>query len=462
MIQSPFPINFREDLLASIQTTVTTFLDEQERGKVTSSLNLPGKETIGLAESVNDQASFLNPSSAQLEGTPVRQLIQARFDKITAWKSKFHDLVPSSRSSDIVSSADHMSVELREKPVWQQVQENLNTISLWRGNERECFPLDSTFEGVDSLQLSASSFAQDQAIISQQVDQALISAKQQDLEWDRSLQELSLLKGKVGDLSRESQSLSDEVHSLSQEVQVYSDEAQRLNQQELSIQGSLVEAIQKVNDLEKILISEANDLSDLQSNSEALDARLENVEEGLTHIRSEQHEAMKQLANIEELEERILLSQEASRAGINRIPQPLVVDSLQEESLKASPNSDLSVGLITNVSNVQKQVHQWPSYIRDTITESVRDASMFLWKNFTNVVWETIEVISIIGRQILQYSIIVCSYAHKKAEVWIDRDNPLLLVALGALSGQIFVTSGIPFIFGATAIVGYLFIRKIF
>ncbi len=116
-------------------------------------------------------------------------------------------------------------------------------------------------------------------------------------------------------------------------------------------------------------------------------------------------------------------------------------------------------GLQETVSTFQRQVKELPSLIKDTIKESIREASAFLWGNFTNLGWNTIEAISNIGRTILQCRQVTYSDVARNVSVVFDRMN-LSFIASSILSGCTYVMTRTPFGFGATAVAGYLFIRR--
>lgn len=105
------------------------------------------------------------------------------------------------------------------------------------------------------------------------------------------------------------------------------------------------------------------------------------------------------------------------------------------------------------------QGNQRPSQINNVIKDSMREAASFLWNQFTNIAWNTIEAISNIWKSILHFPKMASSYLSRKLSVVTDRTHFSLAIP-GIPSGRTSTAVGVSFTFGVTIVAGYFLIKR--
>ncbi|CUI17279.1 hypothetical protein PNK_1670 [Candidatus Protochlamydia naegleriophila] len=252
-----------------------------------------------------------------------------------------------------------------------------------------------------------------------------------------------------------------------------------LEKQQGELRADIELAQAQVQDITENLTSINQQVASIIQVDEAIEEQIEDIRLSLSQVQLEQVEL------VHELTDR-LLDVERTYEGIKsqeqlEYPHLYVISNLENGLTEVSSNFNTKVqetlhsvsetygGILSlqkmreTISTFQGQLKGLPSLIKatimGTIKESIKEASTFIWENFTNLGWKTIEAISNIGKSILQFPRVACSYVFRNVSVLFDRIN-LELAALSILSGCALVMTGIPFTFVATSVAGYLFIRR--
>lgn len=105
------------------------------------------------------------------------------------------------------------------------------------------------------------------------------------------------------------------------------------------------------------------------------------------------------------------------------------------------------------------QGNKRPSQIKNVFTDSMREAASFLWNQFTNIAWNTIEAITNIWKAISHFPKMASSYLSRKLSVVTDRTNFSLAIP-GIPSGRTSTAVGVSFAFGVTVVAGYFLIKR--
>ncbi|CUI18185.1 putative membrane protein (plasmid) [Candidatus Protochlamydia naegleriophila] len=251
-----------------------------------------------------------------------------------------------------------------------------------------------------------------------------------------------------------------ELQELHVEVELTQSLAQELNEDLKTINQKVDEIIltdeaiqEQIGDVRRVASQIELEQVDLSNELHALTEELIVIEE--------RYESIKRQEPLEYPHHHVISNLENALTEISTN----VNTQIQETLHNVSETLPSFQGLQETISTFQGQVKELPFLIKDTIMgtikESFREAAAFLWENFTNLGWNTIEVISNIGKTILQYPLAACSYILRNVSAVSDRIN-LPLAVLGILSGCAFLMTGTPFTFGVTAVVGYLFIKGMF
>lgn len=403
-------------------------------------------------------------------------------------------------ADDEVASCSEDSFPIREMPIWKLLQERKMKIEVlcreveqnqeippsdeepvtdlcaFHGKEaqpvREVNAPSSTLEVAVPYQ----TVIQEYEILSQQVDSVLLESRQRREE---DSQEFILFTNAMENLKSEAEILSRDVHSFSLEVSNCTRDSQNLQEQVFERKHHVSEMVSKLESVKVAILKNSQEVSALEEMSKD---RKENVETVISRAASEHAEVREKIIQIEELQRDIIRDRETLQARENLIDEPntisFLADKLYEatsitgEAIQKTVHETVSTFQETideipsfqevrgTLSTFQEQIKDLPSQIKDTIKESMKEAAAFLWSHFTNMVWDVIEAISNIGKTILQSPKIVYSNLVRKLSVVVERtDFPLAV--LGILSGCAFVATGTPFTFGATAVAGYFFIRRL-
>lgn len=438
MIQGPFSINFGNPLLEDIQDMVQAFLCKDEHGQTIPQFDLASEESTDLTEeNVSVSRDLSNQNHLQSNEKPVWQHIQEKRNKIAVWKSRFHEVKEACHQRGISPNASRKNAsEVKLADILDtgttdfkldDLDDELSSV------EARNFSENSFNEMRDNIQIASDEFQaimQAQRSISERTTRALLNLEQQRQEWGL---------------------LSEEVIHLNQEAQNFQSPTQQIDV------------------LERDVTFHREQLEDLRDMHE-LEDQLVVVEDGLSRVESQQHEEKKQLLKMDILEG-IRRDEETARADLNHVSKHLVLDSLKNKFIEVTSNVESAAkeviygtasifqGTRDSISTFQKHVRKLPPLIRDAIKESIRKVSAFIWENFTNLGWNTIEVISSIGKTILQYVQDSYDYIVRNITIVFDRIN-LSFAGLSILPGCAYVMTGAPFAFGAVAVTGYLFIRR--
>ncbi|CUI16790.1 Conserved hypothetical protein [Candidatus Protochlamydia naegleriophila] len=247
----------------------------------------------------------------------------------------------------------------------------------------------------------------------QLADQALKDAEQQYQEWDEHLQNLQTLK-----------------------------------QEAESVQIDLNESNQKLEEIEDHQSSNFRELSNLQITHTVQEKRMKKISEDLSNIESDQNNARDQIRTINALQASVLQSQDELLNRLNRAPGPSILDSLKVEMWEKCLEGKLKAQQV--ISKINDQIKLLPTYIKN--------ASSFLWDTFSLLSSATIQAISILGQKAFKLAYKGWNFAERKVEEW-GAPTPILL-ALGFTSLCILRVTGDPLSFAATAVCGFLLIRR--
>lgn len=401
---------------------------------------------------------------------------------------------------DEVAPCSEDPFPLREMPIWKLLQERKMKIEVLCGEAKQnqeippsdeepvtdlCTSHDKEAQPVREVNASSltlegegayQTLMQEDEILFQQIDRVLLESRQQR---EDDSQELILFTKAVENLKSEAEILSRDVHSLSLQVSNCTRDSQNLQEQVFERKHHVSEMVSKLESVKMAILKNSQEVSVLEELSKD---HKENVETVISRATSEHAEVRERITQIEELQRDIIRDRETLQARENLTDGPntisFLADKLYEatsitgEAIQKTVHETVSTIQETideipsfpevrgSLSTFQEQIKDLPSQIRDTIKESMKEAAAFLWSHFTNMVWEVIEAISNIGKTILQSPEIAYSYLVRKLSVAVERtDFPLAV--LGILSGCAFVATGTPFTFGATAVAGYFFIRRL-
>ncbi len=343
-------------------------------------------------------------------------------------------------------------------------------------NDEASDSLDLTFEIAES---SDHALLRECEIISQQVSQLLLESKQKMIERAHSFKELSYISKAAKSLRSKVEILREDSRSLRLQASNLTQDYQRLEEQISEGEHDLSEATLELEAARIDILENSQKVADLK---EAFESRKGAFEAIISRIQAENDGLRDSLAQIDELQERIIREREALQSRENQLGESNTVDFLTDKFFEATSvvsgtMQGVVQGTITTfqdavdivpsfnevrgtISTLQEQIKEIPSLVKNIMKESMREAAVFLWDSFTNIAWSTIEAISNIGKNILRAPEIVYSYVTRQFSVIFDRTN-LPLTVLGALSGCAFVMTGTPFAFVATTVVGYLLIRGV-